>query len=120
MLAAFSVILLVGILAPQTAFAIDATVTNSSDVTEGGTGFFTIELDSALASTVRVNYDITGTAQDTVGEDDFTVLNGFVDFGAGVTSQTVQIITTDDNLTEVDETVILTLTTTDNASVVVA
>ena len=120
MLAAFSVILLVGILAPQTAFAIDATVTNSSDVTEGGTGFFTIELDSAPASTVRVNYDIAGTAQDEVGEDDFTVLNGFVDFGAGVTSQTVQIITTDDNLSEIDETVILTLTTTDNASVVVA
>lgn len=119
MLAAFSVILLVGILAPATAFAIDATVTNSADVTEGGTGFFTIELDTPPTDTVRVNYDITGTAQDDVGEDDFNVLNGFVEFTAGDTSETVQIITTDDNLSEVDETVILTLTTTDNASVVI-
>ena len=119
MLAAFSALLLVGIFAPAAAFAIDATITNSADATEGGTGFFTIELDSAPASTVRVNYSIAGTADDEVGETDYNALNGFVEFTAGDVSETVQIITTDDNISEVDETVILTLTTTDNASIVV-
>ena len=57
----------------SSAMAIDATVTKTADGVEGGTnGQFTITLDSAATEETVISFDVAGTANDEVGEDDFT------------------------------------------------
>ena len=104
----------------SSAMAIDATVTKTADGVEGGTnGQFTITLDSAATEETVISFDVAGTANDEVGEDDFTALADNITFAIGDTSQTIDVVLTDDNVTEDDETVILTLTTSSVSGVVI-
>ena len=104
----------------SSAWAIDATVTKTADGVEGSTnGQFTITLDSAATEETVISFDVAGTANDEVGEDDFTALADNITFAIGDTSQTIDVVLTDDNVTENDETVILTLTASSVSSVVI-
>ena len=71
-------------------------------------GLFTITMDQALASSIQINYILSGTA--TAGQD-YASLNGIAEIQAGETSTEIVIDVTDDTNVETDETVILTLST---------
>jgi hypothetical protein len=80
----------------------------------GGPASITVNLSTASALTVTVNYATSdGTA--TVGSD-YTLTSGFVTFAPGVTSQTFPVPILDDLLDEPDETVALTLSAPTNAT----
>ncbi|MDD9875223.1 MAG: hypothetical protein OXU22_06765, partial [Gammaproteobacteria bacterium] len=89
-------------------------------VVEGGDALFTFRLPALTGANARtagltVNYIVGGD----VSAGDYTAPGGSVTFapsGAGATSQTVTIATTDDNLNEAAEDLIVTLTTVDNAA----
>ena len=118
---AFALAILISAFAfASSAWAIDATVTKTQDGVEGSTnGQFTITLDSAATEETVISFDVAGTANDEVGEDDFTALADNVTFAIGDTSQTIDVVLTDDNVTEDDETVILTLTASSVSGVVI-
>ncbi|MCE2516703.1 MAG: hypothetical protein J4F41_02470 [Alphaproteobacteria bacterium] len=121
MVAASVVLLLFGTIAATSAWAIDVTVTNTSNAVENGTaGQFTISTDSNVDNDTIVNFTLSGTAQDEAGETDYTIIDLFTTIPRGGNTATVDIATIDDNISEADESVILTLTSTDNASIVVA
>jgi hypothetical protein len=120
MISALAIFLIFGLMAAGSAWAIDVTVTNTSDAIEGSTsGNFTISTDSIVASDTVIDFTLSGTANDEVGESDYNAIPNFVIISSGNDSANVTISTLNDNTSEVDETVILTLTSTDNASVVV-
>ena len=116
----FTALLISALCSAASAWAIDATVTKTADGVEGSTnGQFTITLDSAATADTVISFDVSGTANDEIGEDDFTALADNITILAGVTSGTIDVVLTDDNVTENAETVIITLTASSNSEVVI-
>ena len=75
----------------------------------------TVDLSAASGQDVTVNYTVTGTA--TGSGTDYTLANGTLTISAGDTSGTITIAgIVDDTLDEVDETVIVTLSSPTNAT----
>ncbi|MCC6322169.1 MAG: hypothetical protein IT438_12120 [Phycisphaerales bacterium] len=80
-----------------------------------GTGQFTISRDAAGASDLTVLFTIGGTA--TGDGADYAAVTASVVIPAGQTSATVTITPVDDGLGEGDETVVLTLATSDSYTI---
>ena len=79
-------------------------------------GQFTVSLSNVSATDTIVDYSIGGTA--TSGTD-FTALTGQVLILAGQSSATIDVSVVDDFVIESDETVELTLLSTDNAAITI-
>jgi len=79
------------------------------------TGQFTVSLDTSNTSDTEVNFTVSGTA--TEGTD-YNSINTSVTIPAGDTSATITIQPIDDDVVEGDETVIVTLTGTDQSDTV--
>ena len=74
-----------------------------------------VDLSAASSNDITVNYAVTGTA--TGSGTDYTLANGTLTISAGATSGTITIAGIIDDLTvEGDETVILTLSSPNNAT----
>ncbi|MGK6352367.1 Calx-beta domain-containing protein [Parapedobacter sp. DT-150] len=89
---------------------LDLSIVKTTDAAEPGTdGSFVISLPAGVtvAEDMTVNYTISGTA---TGGDDYTTLSGTVILPAGQHSVSIPVIVTDDNILEITETVIATLT----------
>ncbi len=89
----------------------------ANDVTAaepGNDGQFTVTISDASDKDTVVNYVVTGTAD---SGTDFTTLPGSITIEAGQTSATIDINVIDDSLLEDNETVVLTLTGTDDVDV---
>ncbi|PKO13526.1 MAG: hypothetical protein CVU39_18560 [Chloroflexi bacterium HGW-Chloroflexi-10] len=99
--------------------AVTSVAASPSSTTEGSAtpGTFTLTLDKQSQSDITVNYSITGTA--TSGTD-FTELSGNALIPALTSSISINLSAIDDNIVEGDETVIMTLSGTDNSRVSVA
>ncbi len=94
-----------------------AVVINLGDatVTEGGTATLTATLTSASSQTITVQFATSnGTA--TAGTD-YTADSGTLTFTPGVTTQSINVVTTADALDEPDETVNVTLSSATNATI---
>ena len=75
----------------------------------------TVDLSAASSQNVTVNYAVTGTA--TGSGTDYTLANGTATIAAGSTSTTITIGSiVDDSLDEANETVIVTLSSPNNAT----
>ena len=99
-----------------TTVSIVATDPTASE-TPTNNGLFTVTTALAVANDVVVNYSVTGSATPT---GDYTTLSGSVTILAGTTTATINVNgIIDDTLFEGDETVIVSLTSTNNASVTV-
>ncbi|MHC4621602.1 MAG: Calx-beta domain-containing protein [Planctomycetota bacterium] len=68
----------------------------------------TVILSETWSQTVTVDYAVTGGTA-TGGGVDYTLDSGILTFEPGETSRTISIVVVDDNLPEVDETVLVTL-----------
>ncbi|WP_170114188.1 Calx-beta domain-containing protein, partial [Kangiella spongicola] len=77
-------------------------------------GQFTVSLTNTSSTDTTVTYVVAGTATAT---DDYTPLSGTVVVPAGSLSATVDVLVVDDNLVEVDETVVVTLDTTSTGTI---
>ena len=102
----------------------DATPTLSIDspsVTEGDSGAvnltFTVTLSAASGRQVTVNYADAGTGTTTSGTDYTAITGGTLTFAAGTTSRTFNVSVTGDTLDELDETVVVTLSSATNAAI---
>ena len=74
-----------------------------------------VDLSAASSNDITVNYAVTGTA--TGSGTDYTLADGTLTISAGATSGTITIAGIIDDLTvEGDETVILTLSSPNNAT----
>ncbi len=80
-------------------------------VAEGGSGTVTVVRTNGVGTAVTVGYEVlsTSTATATGGSRDYTLANGTVSFGVGVTTQTITIPTVQDTLFEGSETIVLRL-----------
>ncbi len=89
-------------------------------VTEGDSGStdmaFTVTLDAASGRTVTVNHAVAGTATATAGTD-FTGGAGTLSFAPGETTKSITLSVTGDETDEADETVVLTLSNAQNATI---
>lgn len=93
-------------------------VTNAS-IDEGGVLSFGVNLSSASNEPITVEFATSdGTA--TLGDQDYTALTGSLTFAPGETSKTVSIQTTADAKLEGDETLNLTLSNPNNATIATA
>jgi len=82
---------------------------------DAGSAAVTVTLSAASGLTVTVEYSTTnGTA--TAGED-YTAISGMLVFTPNVTSQSFVVAITDDGIEEGEETVILTLSHAENATI---
>jgi large repetitive protein len=90
------------------------TVANVS-ASEGGTLTFTLLLAPASGQTVSVAYTTRAAPKFTALTTDYQAKSGTVTFAAGVTSQTVQVLTTQDALYENSEFLELALSSPTNA-----
>lgn len=80
----------------------------SSSGAEGTTSVsIPVSLSAASIRETRVNYAVTGTA--TGGGADYTLANGTLTISAGQTSANIALTVADDATDEIDETVIITL-----------
>ncbi len=94
---------------------IDFNATSSNGAESISSKALTVDLSAASGQDVTVNYTVTGTA--TGGGTDYTLANGTLTISAGDTSGTITIAgIVDDTLDEVDETVIVTLSSPTNAT----
>ncbi|MDD1417731.1 SBBP repeat-containing protein [Dolichospermum sp. ST_sed1] len=87
-----------------------ATDSNAGETATGVTpnpGTFTLTRTRDLSKAITVNYTLSGSA---TNGTDYSNLTGTVSFAAGVSSATVTVTPTDDNIFEVTETAVLTLT----------
>jgi beta-glucanase (GH16 family) len=75
-------------------------------VIEGRTATLTVSLTVAPTETVSVD---VATAVGSASADDFTAVATTLEFAAGVTSRTIDLVTTDDSVEEGDETVTVQL-----------
>ncbi|MDY6986881.1 MAG: Calx-beta domain-containing protein [Thermodesulfobacteriota bacterium] len=92
-------------------------ISQVSDGAEPGTdGRFRVTISQAAARDVVVDYTIVGSATSGV---DYTALSGSLTIGNGDTTADVDVAVIDDTDLEGSETVILTLTGTDNTAVTV-
>ena len=93
--------------------AVITVATTDADAGETATGVtpnpgtFTLTRTNDLTKAITVNYTLSGTA---TNGTDYSNLTGTVSFAAGVSSATVTVTPTDDNIFEVTETAVLTLT----------
>ena len=110
-------VLTLAIFSANSAWAIDATVTKTSDGVEGSTnGQFTITLDDNSSSVTVISFDVSGSA---VVGDDYNVMPDNITIPANTTVATVDVVLVNDNDTEIDEDVVLTLTASNNPDVVI-
>lgn len=87
----------------------------TSDATEqGGEGLFTIRASKRVSTPVVVGLSVTGTA---IAGDDYSELRDSFTFPANTLSTTISIDAIQDAITEGDETVIVTMTGTNNFDV---
>ncbi|MDC1008598.1 Calx-beta domain-containing protein [Gammaproteobacteria bacterium] len=94
---------------------VDFNTTSSNGAESVSSKAITVDLSAASSNNVTVNYAITGTA--TGSGTDFTLANGTLTINAGATSGTITIGSiADDSLDEVNETVIVTLSSPGNAT----
>ncbi|MBT22806.1 MAG: hypothetical protein CMD62_00835 [Gammaproteobacteria bacterium] len=94
---------------------IDFNTTTSSGAESVSSAALTVDLSAASSQNVTVNYAVTGTA--TGSGTDYTLANGTLTISAGATSGTITIAgIIDDSLDEPDETVIVTLSSPNNAT----
>ncbi|MDB9450838.1 Calx-beta domain-containing protein, partial [Dolichospermum circinale] len=94
-----------------TVITLAATDSDAGETTTGVTanpGTFTLTRTGDLTQAITVNYTLSGSA---TNGSDYSSLPGTVNFAAGVSSATVTVTPTDDNIFEGTETAILTLTT---------
>ncbi len=92
------------------------TANDSSAAEPSDDGQFTVTMSAASDKDTVVNYSVTGTAG---SGSDFTALSGSVTILAGSTSALIDVATIDNTILEDNETVIVTLTGTDDADVTV-
>ena len=102
----------------------DATPTlsiNSPSVSEGDSGStsltYTVTLSAASGREVTVDYADAGTGTATSGTDYTAITGGTLTFAAGTTSQTFDVSVTGDALDESNETVVVTLSNAENATI---
>ena len=127
------IVTLTGIIAGDSGVSIDG-ANNSSTVTiidediatisispsddsadeSGDHGRFTITMTEASDKDVTVTYTVTGTA---VGGSDYVTLSGTVIVSAGQTTADIDVFAMNDGVLEDDETVIVTLVSTDSSDV---
>ena len=94
---------------------VDFNVTSSSGAESSSSKAITVDLSAASSQNVTVNYAVTGTA--TGSGTDYTLANGTATIAAGLTSTMITIGSiVNDSLDEADETVILTLSSPNNAT----
>ena len=85
---------------------------DTSVVAEGGTASFVVELSGTVSVAVAVPYE-TADGSALAGPDkDYTENSGTLNFAPTETSKTVEVVTRDDGLSEVDETFEVRLTAT--------
>ncbi len=90
-------------------------IANDPDAAEpGDDGQFTVTLSGVSTKDIVIRYDVTGTAD---GEADYASLSGSVTIPATETTATIDVNVIDDAVLEDDETVIVTLSETDNTGV---
>jgi hypothetical protein len=94
--------------------AIDDYQTGGAGASEGGTVQFTVTKSGATARTVTVHY-ATSSGSATDGTD-YTHKEGDLSFAFGETTKTINVLTTDDNMSEGNETFGMTLTSPTNAT----
>mgnify|MGYP000574665042 CR=1 FL=1 len=94
---------------------VDFNETSSNGAESVSSKALTVDLSAASSQTVTVNYAVTGTA--TGSGTDYTLANGTATIAAGSTSTTITIGSiVDDALDEANETVIVTLSSPNNAT----
>ena len=94
---------------------VDFNETNSNGNESVSSKALTVDLSAASSQNVTVNYAVTGTA--TGSGTDYTLANGTATIAAGSTSTTITIGSiVDDALDEANETVIVTLSSPNNAT----
>ena len=97
---------------------------DSPSVTEGDSGSttltFTATLSAASVQQVTVAYADATTGTATSGTDYTAITGGTLTFPAGTTSQTFDVAVTGDTTDEVDETVVVTLSSPTNATIATA
>ena len=94
---------------------VDFNETSSSGDENSASKALTVDLSAASGQDVTVNYAVTGTA--TGSGTDYTLANGSLTISAGSTSGTITIASiVDDSLDEANETVIVTLSSPNNAT----
>ena len=89
---------------PTVAFS--STTSSGSEATTPVT--IPVTLSSAYSQTVTVGYSVTGGSA-TSGGTDFILASGTLTFTAGVTSQDISIAVVNDTVTELNETIVVTL-----------
>ena len=94
---------------------------DSPSVTEGDGGStnltFTVTLSPASAQQVTVDYTDAGTGTATSGTDYTAITDATLTFTAGTTSQTFTVAVTGDTTDETDETIVVTLSSSTNATI---
>ena len=98
----------------------EVSVAATTDANEAGPvdGQFTITQSATSATDTVITYSVSGTATPT---DDYTTLTGSVTVAAGATTATIDVTgIVADALVEGNETIVVTLTGTDNAGISVA
>ncbi|MFL2724911.1 MAG: Calx-beta domain-containing protein, partial [Gammaproteobacteria bacterium] len=94
---------------------VDFNISTSSGAESVSSAALTVDLSAASSQNVTVNYAVTGTA--TGSGTDYTLADGTLTISAGGTSGTITIAgIIDDSLDEPDETVIITLSSPNNAT----
>ncbi|MGW8247771.1 MAG: DUF2341 domain-containing protein, partial [Acidiferrobacterales bacterium] len=102
-----------------TAVASIAATTNANE-TGPVNGQFTVSLSNAVSSATTVNYTVLGTSTATAGGTDYTTLSGSVAIAAGVSTATIDVTgINDDAIVEGTETVVVQITSTNNALVTI-
>ena len=96
---------------PRAELSIVATTQAAEDATNG---VFTVSTSEQFTTATGVVFAVTGTAE---GGADFTDIGASFTFPANTNTITIDVPVIADNLVEADETVIVTLTGTDNAAV---
>ncbi|MDC3012198.1 Ig-like domain-containing protein [SAR86 cluster bacterium] len=94
---------------------VDFNITSSSGAESVSSASLTVDLSAASSQDVTVSYAVTGTA--TGSGTDYTLANGTLTISAGATSGTITIAgIIDDSVDEPNETVIVTLSNPNNAT----
>ena len=94
---------------------IDFNANSSSGAESVSSKSITVDLSGPSSESVTVDYAVTGTA--TGSGTDYTLVNGTLSIAAGTTTSTITIANiVDDTEDEADETVIITLSSPNNAT----
>ncbi|MBI5665336.1 MAG: alkaline phosphatase, partial [Nitrospirae bacterium] len=96
------------------AVSIAATTNGAEDAVNPTNGVFTVSLSTVSATDTVVSYTVDGTA---AADNDYTALSGQVTILANTPSATITVPVTDDLVLEGNETVVVTITGTDNPSI---